>query len=294
MERIPRKAPDSYDDLLARFTEWARNEDTVRALMILGSRAREDHPADRWADLDLLLVVRDPLKVLSETEWLDSISPRLLTFVEPTAVAGQSERRVLFEGMYDVDLSVVPVHVMSLLANEPPRELLFNVFGRGHRLVLDKDGMQGMLSSVLSAIDLRPVGASPSQEEYLQVVNDFLYHVVWTAKHLERGELFWAKRSLDCHLTPLLLQMLEWHARALHGQGYDTWFRGRFLEEWADPRATASLKEASARYDEAELKKGLHSLLGLFQWVATETSERTDLPYPQNTSQRIADWLEAA
>jgi aminoglycoside 6-adenylyltransferase len=195
--------------------------------------------------------------------------------------------------MYDVDLSVVPVAVMSLLADEPPRELLFNVFGRGRRLLLDKDGLEGPLSSALSGIDTRPAGASPSREEYLHVVNDFLYHVVWTAKHLRRGELFWAKRSLDCRLTPLLLQMLEWHARALHGQGYDTWFRGRFLEEWADPRATASLKETSARYDEAELKKGLRSLLVLFQWVATETSGKTGLPYPQSVSQGIADWLDS-
>jgi aminoglycoside 6-adenylyltransferase len=292
MEHNPGKAPRSYDDLLAKFLEWAKNEDTVRALFVLGSRAREDHPADRWADLDLLLVAKDPLKVLSETSWLDSISPRLLTFVEPTAVAGQSERRVLFEGMYDVDLSVVPADTVNLMANEPLRELLFNVFGRGYRLVLDKEGLERTLSSTLSRIDVRPVWTSPSREEYLQVVNDFLYHVVWTAKHLRRGELFWAKRSLDCHLTPLLLQMLEWHARASHGQRYDTWFRGRFLEEWADPRAAASLREASARYDETELKRGLRSLRVLFEWVATETSERAGLPYPQSASQEIADWLD--
>lgn len=289
MKHNSRTAPSSYEDLLARFLEWARNDDSVRALFVLGSRAREEHPADRWADLDLLLVVKDPLRILSETEWLDSISPHLLTFVEPTAVADQSERRVLFEGMYDVDISVVPVGVMNLLANEPPRELLYDIFGRGHRLILDKDGLEDMLSSVLSGIDTKPVRASPSGEEYLQVVNDFLYHVVWTAKHLRRGELFWAKRCLDCHLTSLLLQMLEWHARATHGQRYDTWFRGRFLEEWADSRAIAALREASARYDEAELRRGLSSLLTLFQWVATETSESLGLSYPRDSSQKIAD-----
>jgi aminoglycoside 6-adenylyltransferase len=137
-----------------------------------------------------------------------------------------------------------------------------------------------------------PTQSPPSSEEFLQVVNDFLYHIVWTAKHVRRGELFWAKRGLDCHLVPLLLQMLEWHTKAIHGQQYDTWFRGRFLEKWADPRATAGLRNASARYDETEMGNGLSSLLALFQWVSIETSEKLNLPYPRSSSLRIAEWLD--
>jgi aminoglycoside 6-adenylyltransferase len=162
MQAHPGSAPSSYEDLLARFVEWAKGEESVRALLVLGSRAREDHPADEWADLDLLLVVKDPQLFLSQTIWLDSIASYLLTFVEPTAVAGQSERRVLFEGMYDVDVSVIPVHLANLLANEPPRKFLFDVFGRGHRLMLDKDGLEATLSSALSGL------GPPSEEEYLQ------------------------------------------------------------------------------------------------------------------------------
>jgi aminoglycoside 6-adenylyltransferase len=292
MQADPGSAPNSYEDLLARFVEWAKKEDAVRALLVLGSRAREDHPADEWADLDLLLLVRDPQPILSETRWLDSIAPYLLTFVEPTAVAGQSERRVLFEGMYDVDVSVIPLHLANLLANEPPRELLFDVFGRGHRLVLDKDNLEATLTSALRGLGSKPILPPPSEEEYIQAVDDFLYHVVWTAKHLRRGELFWAKRSLDCRLTPLVLQMLEWHSRAERGQDYDTWFRGRFLEEWADPKWTAGLREASARYDEADLKAGLLSIFAMFELVATETSEKLGLPYPEDEGKEIKKWLD--
>ena len=286
------EAPSSYEELLARFLEWARNEDSVRALLVLGSRVRKGESADQWADLDLLLVVKNPQLILYETEWLDSISPFLLSFVETTAVADQLERRVLFEGMYDVDLSVVSVDIFDLLGGRLPREILFNVFGRGHRVVLDKDGREERLSSALEGIDMIPARASPSKEEYLGVVNDFLYHVVWTAKHIRRGELFWAKRSLDCHLMPIVLQMLDWHARAMHGPEYDTCFRGRFLEKWADSKAIADLREASARYDDGELRGGLSALFKLFQRVATETCEKLSLPYPKSESQTIADWLE--
>jgi hypothetical protein len=32
----------------------------IRAVGLVGSRARLDHPADEWSDLDLVLVATDP------------------------------------------------------------------------------------------------------------------------------------------------------------------------------------------------------------------------------------------
>ncbi len=48
----------TYADLIERFTRWAEAEEDVRAALILGSRARKDHPADEWSDLDVLVHAR--------------------------------------------------------------------------------------------------------------------------------------------------------------------------------------------------------------------------------------------
>jgi aminoglycoside 6-adenylyltransferase len=297
VKRNPSEAPSSYEDLLERILGWARKEDLVRALVVLGSRARVTNPADQWSDLDLLMAVKDTTPFLHKSEWLGSIAPYELTFVEPTTVAGQRERRVLFDGMFEVDFAVFPVDALVLLVGSlgdgPPPDFLFDVFGRGYRVVLDKDGLEEKFRPALSGLEgSRPVRPPPSGEEYMEVVNDFLYHAVWTAKHIMRGELFWAKRSLDCHMTPLLLRMLEWHAKAMHSQDYDTWFSGRFLERWADPGAIAELRESSSRYEGTELRSGLRAMFALFQRLAVETSERTGLPYPRSASQRIGEWLD--
>jgi aminoglycoside 6-adenylyltransferase len=49
-----------YEQLTQRIIDWVGQEDNVRAAMVIGSRARTDHPADAWSDLDVLLFVRDP------------------------------------------------------------------------------------------------------------------------------------------------------------------------------------------------------------------------------------------
>ena len=98
------------------------------------------------------------------------------------------------------------------------------------QVILDKDGMATPLRKIISSIEI-PTPRPPTQHEFLEVVNDFMYPAVFTAKHLQRGELWWTVTSLNCYMQRLLLRMMEWHALATHGWNYDIWFRGRFLEE---------------------------------------------------------------
>ena len=115
------------------------------------------------------------------------------------------------------------------------------------RVILDKDGIAAQLRTVISSIE-NPTPRPPTQHEFLEVVSDF-YNAVFTAKHLRRGELWWTVACLNFYMQMLLLRITEWHARATHGWNYDTWFRGRFLEEWTHPQALKELRGAFARAD---------------------------------------------
>ncbi len=41
------------DLIAAAVADWARSRDDVRAVVVVGSQARTDAPADRWSDLDV-------------------------------------------------------------------------------------------------------------------------------------------------------------------------------------------------------------------------------------------------
>ena len=75
--------------------------------------------------------------------------------------------------------------------------------------------------------------------------------------------------------------MLEWHARAVQGAGFDTWLRGRFLEEWADPRAVQALSKAFAHYQAKDIWRALSATMDLFRWVSQETAQKLGFPYAQ-------------
>ena len=86
--------------------------------------------------------------------------------------------------------------------------------------------------------------------------------------------------------------MIEWHARATRGPNYDTWFRGRFLEEWADPRAIDGLRNAFSRYDEQDIGRGLLATLNLFRLVARETGGKMGYPYPTGLHAYVTGWIK--
>ena len=266
----------AYEQLIERFIQWAQEEDNIRAAVVVGSRARTDHPADEWSDLDVLLFARDPEPCLETDQWLHTFGIPRLTFLEGTPDGG-TERRVLFEGGLDMDLVPEPVETLeALLSEEVPRGAA-DMISRGVRFLVDKEGFEKRLKTIGIR---KPPCSYPEESEFLNVVNDFWFHTVWTGKHLRRGELWWAKSGCDGYLKNLLRRMMEWHTCLSKGKEADTWMRGRFLEEWVDERALETLPDIFAHYNEEDVWRALFATMDLFHWLSLETAELAEVQYP--------------
>ncbi|MBN1402736.1 MAG: aminoglycoside 6-adenylyltransferase [Anaerolineae bacterium] len=267
----------AYDRLVARVAAWAEADDNVRAVLIIGSRARSDHPADAWSDLDLLVLAEDPAPFAASAGWLAAIGEAWLTFIEPTPDGGR-ERRVLFAGGLDVDFALDRVQdVRRMLDAGQLHPMVRDLLRRGVRALVDKDG----LAARLAALDLgEPSWKPPDVAAFQNLTHDFWYHTVWTAKKLRRGELWMAHSCCDSYMKGRLLQMLAWHARAAGDPARDTWMQGRFLEEWADPRAVAALRGAFAQHDVEDVWRALEASMNLFAWLGRETAAALGYAYP--------------
>ncbi len=266
-----------YERIVQTFLRWARSRADIRAAVVVGSRARKDHPADEWADMDLVLFVDDPSRYTQDAGWVSELGEPWITFVEPTAVGESLERRVLFDGGLDVDVALFPAALLERMAAEEMPAAFADPLRRGNRILIDH---AGTLAAAVSRIPPAAPPPVPTEHEVLEVVNDFWYHAVWTAKHLRRGELWWAKGACDHYMKDLLRQMMEWHTRSVAAPGRDTWMRGRFLEEWADPRARIALRRTFAHYNEDDVWKALVATMDLFRWLSVATAHKLGFEYP--------------
>jgi aminoglycoside 6-adenylyltransferase len=99
-------ATTAMQEIEERFVAWATSCPDIWVACVIGSRARVDHPADAWSDLDSVIITSEPERYLTATDWLAHMGVPWLTYVEPTAVGGGRKRRVLFKGGHDVDFAV--------------------------------------------------------------------------------------------------------------------------------------------------------------------------------------------
>jgi len=269
-----------YQWLLDRVAIWAQLQPDIQAALVVGSRARQDRPADQWSDLDLVIITTQPELYLAQTAWLAELGTVWITFLEPTATGEGLERRVLFAPGLDVDFAIFP---FALTAQLLQSSAALAVLRRGVRVLVDKAGI--VPQETLTTLPWQ-VAPPPTPAEFENAIHDFCYHAVWTAKKLRRGELWTAKDCCDGYLKRLLLQLIEWHAQASHGGAYDTWHKGRFLEAWADPRAVAALPSAFAHYTIADTWRALTATMSLFRWLAQAVASSRGYVYSTLADER--------
>jgi aminoglycoside 6-adenylyltransferase len=258
-------------ELEPQLVRWGEQEENVRALAIVGSRARTEVPADEWSDWDVVVFARDPAALLVLEDWVATFGRPRLTFLEPTAVGDQLERRVLYEDGTDVDFAIVPVELLEHPA-------VAHVASRGIRVLLDKEGELG---SRLADLPEPAPPLPPDEASLRELTADFFYHAVWAARKLRRGEVFTAKRCVDSYMENVLLRILEWRTQA-DKPDVDTWHAGRFVERWADPAALDEFRGTFAAYNEADVRRALFASMDFFRKQARVTATLLGLPYPDD------------
>jgi aminoglycoside 6-adenylyltransferase len=292
---------------LDHFVAWCRAEHSVRGVILLGSAAHEG-AADPLSDLDLM-VITNQRRRLSSPEWLDLIDPApLFSWTYQSPVGGQTVRQAIYGGPLVVDIALVTTIQAFLLGMAVPGLSQFSalrrhlpaslslqidawlaITNRGTRVLLDKRGVAKRM--VASGAEADP--KHPTQDEYLNTVHSLFGLILWESKQLVRHELWMALGTVDQQVKECLLAMLEWHATASNPDLGDTWYGGRRVQEWADPRWVAVLRQVWPSYDVGEAWDALFATFELFSQVAKETAQSLEYRYPVDDELRVRSWINA-
>jgi aminoglycoside 6-adenylyltransferase len=249
----------SVQRFVDQVAEWAATRSDVQGALLVGSQARSEMPADEYSDVDIVIFAHDPAALLGDNSWIRAFGEPLLSFLEPTAVGGQVERRVLFDDGLEVDFSVFPAAGLDALAADPGAAA---TIARGYRILHDELGLANLLPT------FRPSVAQT--RELVEIGQDFWYHAIWAAKKWKRGEALVARVCLELHLKGLLLE-----ADRLGAVG-DTWHGTRFAEKWAAPRVVDAWWTATARSPQ-ELPAALRRICDVFSELAPQDVVRARL-----------------
>ncbi len=276
------KTDEFFNRFEDAFLSWAGKTDDIRAAFIVGSRARTDHSADKWSDLDIILYANNHEFYIYNTDWLETLGSIWATFVYHTS-SGEPERLTVFEGGYQVDIVFHSSNDLRLMAKD---RITPDSFYRGVRVLVDKDNVSGYIVPSV----FKPKSSAISETAFIQTINMFLFASVYIAKQIFRGEL-WTAKTKENDLRALLLQMMEWHAKAMHGNDHDVWHAGRFLHEWVDQNTLEELKNTYSLYEKADSFRALLAAMNLFRRLSVETANKLRLSYPKEADENITNWI---
>jgi aminoglycoside 6-adenylyltransferase len=276
-----KNSQEFYSTLEAKITAWAQAEDDLRAAIVVGSRTRSDHPADEWSDLDVILFLRRPEQYIARTDWIEAFCPLWLSVVQKT-VAGEPERLVVFEGGYQTDFVFNDCAVLQMVPQMLESGNIPDTIRRGVRVLVDKEDALTRVPPPMPVAPQQP----PSADEFAETGNRFWFNAVYASHQLARGDLVFYK-SCESGLRWGLLQMLEWHARAVHGWDFDTWHGGRYTRDWLDPEIYAALADTYGGLDQHTGWDNLCSLTTLFARFESEVAERLDYQVPKDKREKV-------
>jgi aminoglycoside 6-adenylyltransferase len=217
---------DSPIAVVRAIVEWANTETSVRAALLVGSRAAPDADIDFLSDYDIVLFLSDLSPCEESDEWLSVFGPILVMLHERYELLGHAvpTRLVQYEDGLRIDFSLCAPAILDRIVKEP---VLPEMLDAGYRILIDKDDR---LSRLPAATGKAYVPRRPTEAEYLRVVNEFWWESIYVAKHLARGELLPARYSGECVLRfECLVPMLAWYAESALGWNEPLAANGRGL-----------------------------------------------------------------
>jgi aminoglycoside 6-adenylyltransferase len=270
--------PADYDQLEARFADWIARRDDIRLAVVVGSRARQDRTNDQWGDLDTVIWTTTP-EAYADAGWLadfGDVWAAYRQYIRP----GTAEWLAVLAGGLDFDMAIVPAQA-PLTAEQVIAAQMDQVFARGVRVLLDRDGVWGQWSP--PNIINHPL---PDEAELTQAVNQFWRYAGRAARKLRRGELWVATQLINGLLQQAVRMLAEWHTLAAD-RSAEVWYEGHFLEEWADARVVAALRGTLAPYQADGAWSALIVVCELFRWLSAETTARLGYTAPAVAADEI-------
>jgi aminoglycoside 6-adenylyltransferase len=283
--RLPKEA-----EVLGALVAWAEARPPIRALILTSTRAAPDDQADLLSDYDVILAARDAPALAATNSWTSGYGLPLVRWGDEHELFGTKTyfRGVIYDDGVRIDYTVWPESLLERVseASELPSDL-----DVGYRVLVDKDGVT---ASWRPPAYRAHIPQQPTRGEYEALVHEFWWDVICTAKGLWRGEIVFAKFSLDYDAKLVALRrFLEWRIEVDHGWAVRPGAYGRRLERMLPPELWSELAAAYVGVDVDENWNALFRTTALFRRVATEVGDALGYAYPRGLDTAVTAHLEA-
>lgn len=216
---------------LSKILNFAEREESVKIVLMNGSRVNPNIVADSYADYDILFATENPEKFSVDTEWIYDFG-ELLILQENKIKEKDAEWRIFLMQFSDglrIDLSFYPLDKIRYMLSDSLTKVL-----------LDKDGMLGEIDEPSERSYFTKM---PSEEEYYETLNEFWWCIINTAKGAARKELTYSRFMYESIVRKCFLKIIYWYIGFNNRWKANPGKYGKFMEKYLAPDIWIRIKK---------------------------------------------------
>jgi len=271
-------------EMLDLILNFAKNDENIRAVVMNGSRVNANVKKDILQDFDIACLVKDVAPYIRNDRIPEYFGETVIVqepenMQDPPAEnSGHYAYLMQFMDGNRIDLSFYPLEQHENVLNDSLTILL-----------LDKDGM---IKELPPSSDSDYLPKEPTEKQFQDCCNEFLWCSPYVAKALWRGELTYAKYMLDeVIIHEQLLKMLTWYFGIKTGFKKSPGKSGKYLKEDVEPDIWKELEKTYSDSNFENIWESLFEAGSLFRRLAKAVAQQFEFQYPQKDDENVSAFL---
>ena len=270
-------------EMLDLIINTAKEEERIRAVLMVGSRADSNAPKDIYQDYDICYYVKDVTPFYNNMEWIEEKfgKPAIMQLPEvmthpalPPIGDGHFTYLMIFEDGNRIDLSIdFNPHIDE---------------GEPAIVLLDKDGMFLKINPSENYWNIKP----PKEEIYFDTCNEFWWCLNNVAKGIARDELSYTMDMFHKYVRDILNQMLEWHIGMKTDFSVSAGKQGKYFKNYLSQEMYSEYKKTYSDSEYDNIWNSVFTACNLFRKAAIEVADFFHYTYNKLEDDNMICYLE--
>ena len=269
------------EQMLKLILDTAHNDENIRSVLMVGSRADRDCPADIYQDFDICYFVRDVGPYWDNMDWIERNFGRPGIVQKPESMDlmppdgdGSFVYLMIFPDGNRIDMTITADPYVD--------------DGEPAVLLLDKDGD---FPEIAVKEDFWYV-KKPSQKLFSDCCNEFHWCLNNVAKAIAREELPLAMEQLNHYVRDMLMLMLGWYIGAEHEFKVSVGKNGKYFKKLLPGEMYESFTRTYPDADYGHIWAAAFEMLELFGVAARSAAGKLGFTYDGNEERGIRTYME--
>ncbi|MDR2590702.1 MAG: aminoglycoside 6-adenylyltransferase [Oscillospiraceae bacterium] len=271
-------------EILELIVSIAKNDDRILAVIMVGSRANEEIPKDKYQDFDIAYIVNDVKPFYNNMKWIEENFGKPLIFQLPEDMSpeifqpigdGHFTALMIFNDGIRIDLTIDKNYDPDIDKGEPAI------------ILLDKIGLLKLLNIDKNYWYVKP----PTPKLFYDCCNEFWWCLNNVVKGIARDELPYAMNMYNCIVRDMLDKMIEWYVGVNYDFSVSTGKNGKYFRKLLPKEIYEKYKKTYSDSEYSNFWDSLYAVNELFHITAEKVAKYLNVEYNQNEEDGMIKYM---